>query len=101
MVEEKVETSTTVAAIPIEWSVPEGLITPFASNMVIQTMENYFKISFFEIKPPIQIDKTAPAPTKIRADYVAGIIVTPDRLLKFIEVLQRQYDRYIAKQPAA
>jgi hypothetical protein len=97
MVDEKADTSKPRAAVPIEWYVPEGVMTPFASNMVIQTIENFFKISFFEIKPPIQLDKSALAPTKVRADCVASVIVTPDKLPQFIEVLQEQLDKYILK----
>lgn len=98
MADEKTDASEAVVNVPIEWHVPDGLMTPFASNMVVQIVENLFKLSFFEIKPPIQLDKSAPVPTKVRADYVAGVIVTPDKLPKFIEVLQRQLDKYTTKQ---
>lgn len=84
--------------IPIQWHIPEGLNTPFASNMLVQMIENEFKLSFFEIKPPIITDESQPQPESIRADYIGGVIVTADRLPKFIKVLQQQLDKYNEKQ---
>ena len=100
MVDEKKETGELKTPILIDWHVPEGLMTPLATNMVVQTSDDYFKVSFFEIKPPIQLDKTLPPPTQIRADCVASVIIMPDKLPKFIEVLQRQYDKYVSKKQA-
>lgn len=98
MVNKKTDENKKGVAVPLEWYVPDGAMTPFATNMVVQTMENEFKISFFEVKPPIQLDETAPPPNKIRADCVASVIVTADRLPKFIEVLQKQLDKYVLKK---
>jgi len=99
MAEEEKVTSKPTERVPIEWYIPENLMTVFASNMVIQKIENsFFKLSFFEIKPLIQLDESAPAPTKIRADCVASVIVTPDKLPRFIEILQKSLDKYVAKQ---
>jgi hypothetical protein len=80
--------------VPIEWCVPEGIMTPFATNMVVQSMENEFKVSFFEIKPPIQLGNAPLRADKVRADYLAGVIISADRLPKFIDVLQQQLDKY-------
>lgn len=80
--------------IPIEWHFPDGLMTSFATNMLVQTIENEFKISFFEIKPPVRLDDSQPRPEKVKADCVASVIVTADRLPKFIEVLQTQLSKY-------
>lgn len=98
MVDEKVNINKTREPIPIEWYVPEGLMTSFTSNIVVQVIENVFKISFFEINPPIQLDESAPVPTKIRADCIARVIVTPDKLSSFIEVLQKQYKKYMSEK---
>lgn len=76
----------------IDWRIPEGTMTPFATNMLVQTVESAYKISFFEAKPPIRLDKNEPMPEKIIADCVGSIIVTPDKLITFTEVLQRQVD---------
>lgn len=85
----------------IEWHIPDGLMSPFASNMLVQLIENEFKLSFFELKPPIMLDESVPLPVKVRADCVASVIVTADRMPKFIAVLQMQLDKYnqSKKQP--
>ncbi|MBA3037244.1 MAG: hypothetical protein FP814_12210 [Desulfobacterium sp.] len=99
MVTKKTDISKPEAAVPIEWYVPdEGLMTPFATNMVIQTIENVFKISFFEIKPSIRLDASQPLPDKIRADRVASVIVDAGRLSTFIDVLQKHLDKYKSKK---
>ena len=81
-------------AVPLEWKVPEGLATPYATNMLVQIMESEFKIMFFEVKPPIILDATQSAPTKVIADCVGSVIVSPERLSKFIELLKKQLDKY-------
>ena len=80
--------------IPLKWYIPDQIITRFASNMVVQTIENEFKISFFEIKPDIVLDPSNPLPKEVRAECVTSVIVTADRLPKFIEALQKQLDNY-------
>jgi hypothetical protein len=87
--------------IPIEWHIPDGLISPFASNMLVQTIENEFKLLFFEIKPPLLLDDSTPFPEKARADCVASVIVTADRMPTFIAALQTQLNKYhqSKKQP--
>ena len=80
--------------IPLEWHVPEDQITPFATNMVIQVEEEIFKLSFFEMKPPIQMDKALPHPSVIRADCVASVYITPNRVGQLIELLQKHLERY-------
>lgn len=80
--------------IPIDWQIPEGVATPFATNMLVQGIENEFKLSFFEIVPPLRFDESAPPPDKVKAYCVGSVIVTADRLPKFIEALQRQFDKY-------
>lgn len=80
--------------VPLEWRIPEGVATPYATNMLVQLMENEFKIMFFEVKPPIMLDKSQPPPTKVIADCVGSVFVSAERLPKFIETLKNQLDRY-------
>ncbi len=80
--------------IPIEWYIPEGMITPLAFNMTVQAMEDVFKVSFFEVKPPLRTSEPATPPSKIRADCVASVFITPAKLPKFISILQKQLDSY-------
>lgn len=94
MAKRKVETDKRVVNIPLKWYIPDNIITRFASNMIIQTIESEFKISFFEIKPEILLQPSEPPPKEVRAECVASVIVTPERLPKFIDVLQRHLNRY-------
>ncbi len=98
MVKKKSDKNIEKVGVPIEWYVPEGMITPFATNMVVQPMESEFRVSFFEIKPAIKLDKTEPLPSKVRADCVASVIITIGRLQKFIDVLQKQLDNHPSKK---
>jgi len=84
--------------VPIIWRMPDIMQTPFATNMFIQTIEDEFKISFFEIKPPIRFNDNEPWPETVNADYVTGVIVTPKRLEKFIKALQDHLNKYNAKK---
>ena len=81
-------------AVPIEWHIPDTIITRFATNMVVQTIENEFKVLFFELKAPFLLTPQQAHPDVIPADCVASVIITADRLPKFIEVLQRQLAQY-------
>jgi hypothetical protein len=98
MTDEIIELDEEEKTFTTKWQIPEGIVTPFVTNMVVQRMENVFKIMFFEAKPPIRLDKSDPMPEKIPADYVAGIIVTPEKLSTFVEILKRQIDKIKAKK---
>jgi hypothetical protein len=81
--------------IPIKWHTPDNMVTRYATNMLVQTIENEFKISFFEIIPEIRLDPNSPPPKEVRADCVAKVIVSPEKLPSIIKALQDQYDKYI------
>lgn len=97
MSKEKEDTNKMGTPISIEWYVPDGLMTPSASNMVVQIIEDVFKVSFFEVKLPILTDETEPPPSKVRADCVASVFISPNKLPIFINVLQKQLDKYLLK----
>ena len=80
--------------LPLVWHVPEEIISRFTTNMVIQTLEHVFKISFFEAKPEIRLQPTNKFPKDVRADCVASIIVSPEKLPGFIQALQRHFDTF-------
>ena len=87
-------------AVPIKWHIPDNIITRFASNMTVQFLESEFKISFFEIKPEIRLDPSGPLPKEIQAECVASVIITVDRLPKFIAALQTQLNLYEQRNKA-
>ncbi len=86
------------AGIPIKYHIPDTIITRFATNMTIQIIENEFKISFFEIKPELRFEATETSAYEVPAECVASVIVTADRLNRFIEVLLEQSGKYTSRK---
>lgn len=91
MVQKKVVKNQQSKWVPIKFNVPDNIITRFTTNMTVQIIGNEFKISFFEQFPPIILQDEQP-PKEIQANCVASVIVTADRLPKFIKALQDQLD---------
>ena len=83
--------------VEIDFNIPDSIVTRFATNMTIQTIENEFKISFFELKMPLDFSVPKKPPKTIRADCVASVIVTVDRLPKFINAMQAQLGNFMTK----
>lgn len=86
------EVTVPIFNAPIKWVIPDNLVTRFATNMLVQSIEDKeIKLSFFESKPPITLDASAPSPTEIVAECVASIVISDDRMLTFIEALARHF----------
>jgi len=94
MPKENKATTVKTLTLPIKWIIPDAIITRFASNILIQSIGNEFKISFFELNPEIRLNPSDKIPTEMRADCVASIIVTADRLPSFISALQKHLDTH-------
>jgi hypothetical protein len=90
----KKKPSQNIVKLPIRWNYPNSVVTRFASNMIVQNLENAFKISFFEAVPEIRLNPSEGTPTEVRADCVASVIITTDKLPGFINALQKHLDRY-------
>jgi Protein of unknown function (DUF3467) len=88
--------------IPTVWNFPEDLLSGYATNMLVQTGEQELFVSFFELQQPVLlVPEDAEKLESVKAECIARIIVTPERLVGFIEVLQKQLDAYNAKKAAA
>ena len=87
-------------SLPIEWVVPDDIVTRFVTNMVVQHSDAEFMISFFEAQPPIFIGSAEDQRTRlsqlksITAKCVARIVVTPDRMEEFVRVLSGNLEGY-------
>ncbi|MBU1182578.1 MAG: hypothetical protein KKF00_10525 [Proteobacteria bacterium] len=91
----KTAAKTPGVPIPIKWNISDDIITRYASNMVVQLLENeIFKVSFFEINPDITFDIEGKFPEAVQANCVASVIISPNKLPGFIKVLQMQLDMY-------
>ena len=88
-----------VLHFPLSWHVPEDLVARYASNMVVQRLENEYLISFFEIKPPIvlgspeEIKEQTKEIRDIKATYVAQIFISEDKMPVFIKALQENLNK--------
>lgn len=90
--------------VPIDWQIPRGLVPRYATNMLVQHGEHEFILSFFETWPPIVMGPPEDVEDRFRnidsieARCVGRVIVAADRMPGFIEALQTNLDRYLAKQ---
>jgi len=81
------------------WEIPEGLMSGYATNMLVQVSDQEFYLSFFEATPPIMFrPEDADKLEGVRAECIARIIVSPDRMAKFVDVMQQQLDTFNKKK---
>lgn len=78
--------------IPIIFETPDSIVTRWASKMVVQLIEDEFKISFFEMKPQIYFG--GPLPTEAKAVCVASVVISAQKLPVFVEALQGMVAKY-------
>jgi len=92
--------------IPIEWYVPESIVSRYATNIVVQHGEHEFVISFHEMQPPVllgtpeEVEAGLEQIESIRANCVARVVVAAERMPDFIQVLQESLARYSSKKEA-
>lgn len=90
--------------IPLDWYIPDDMIARYATNMVVQQLENEFLISFFEVKPPIifgepgHIQEQLDEMPSIRANCVAQIIVSKQKLPTIIKAMEANLKRLIESE---
>ncbi len=88
-----------LSTVPLKYHIPDNIITQFVTNMTIQMLGSEFKICFFQAKPDLRLGPNPEPLNEVQADCVASIVVSPDRLSKFVEVLQDQLKRYSSLDP--
>ena len=90
--------------VPIEWHISEDLDSKYATNLVIQHSEYEFIIDFFEMRHPLilgdpdQVREQWEKLESVRAECVARIIVSPNRMQEFINVMQADLNKYVGKE---
>jgi hypothetical protein len=88
---------------PLDWVVPEDLLTQYANNMVIQHTETEFILSFFEYYPPILLGEAEDIVSKIedmksvKAKCVARIVVPLEKMPSIIDALQTNFNKFTEK----
>jgi hypothetical protein len=88
--------------LPIEWYIPDAIASTHVTNLVIQYTPSEFIVSFFEIKPPMLVGvpnkEVLESIKSIRADCVARIIVSPDRMPGFVNALQTNLENFLSNK---
>jgi hypothetical protein len=96
MADEK-ESSIQEIEVPIEWYVPESLVSRYATNMIVQHSEHEFILSFFDTPPPLILWEAKVEDLEgiksIRATCVAQIIVAKGRMQRFLDAMQDNLKR--------
>jgi len=88
--------------VTIEWHVPESIVNRYATNMVVQGTGEEFIISFFELLPPLlfgspdDLEKLENL-TSVRAECIARVTVSAERMPKFVQALQLQLEKAASK----
>jgi len=90
--------------LPLEWYVPEDIVSQYANNIVVQRGDNEFIVSFFQTIPPLIIG----SPENIKAQFdrveevrskcVARIIIAPEKMGRFIQALSTNYENSLSKK---
>jgi hypothetical protein len=94
--------NTSRILLPIEWHVPDDLVTRYANNLLVQHTEHEFIVSFFEMLPPLAVGSPEEQAAQlqaigaVRAECVARVVVSADRMASFVEALRGSYERYTA-----
>jgi len=89
--------------LPIQWNLPDGLTSHYATNIVVQRGEHEFIISFFEVIPPIALgtreERMAQLKDQesVKAECVARVIIAAEKMPGFIEALQENLGSYRAR----
>lgn len=82
-------------SLPVSFVTPDELKSTYATNLVVQHTEHEFIISFYEARPPILLGAPADVRAKlqtvgeVKAVCVARVVVSPNRMADFIQVMQQ------------
>lgn len=97
--EEREQQQADGITLPVHWHFPEGLISRYANNMLVQAGQFEFIISFFEMQIPILsggpeenkaiLEKMA----SVQADCVGKIIIPRELVPELIKALQAELEK--------
>jgi len=92
--------------LPIEWYLPDSIVSRYATNMVVQRAEHEFIISFFEVKPPLILGEISATNARekigsVRAECIARVVIAKERMPKFVEALQTNLGQHLSAHSVA
>ena len=85
-------------AVPIKWNIPDAMNSVYSQSVLVQVMENEFKIMFFELKPQPRLNKEDPPEKTVQANCVASVILHPQKVISLINALQRQLKVFVERE---
>jgi hypothetical protein len=81
-------------SLPIEWHIPDDVVTQFSNHMMVQRGLTESYILFFEVQPPIvfgtpeQVAEQKKALKSVRAKCIARIVVPNEVVPTFVRTIQ-------------
>lgn len=90
-------------ALPLEFHWPDGVVTRFADQFMIQVSDTTCSLGFFESLPPWFVGATAEEIEKIksvRAEGVAKIVVTLPKMVEIFNAIQTALTQVGAVKPS-
>ena len=80
------------------WEIPSDLITRYATNLLVQSTDTEFILSFFETHPPMRFEAEADEPFRevreASTKCVARVVVSAPRMEGFLAALTQSHARW-------
>jgi len=94
----KKQEPTKAKTYQIEFHTPDFMRSSIATNFVIQSYDDNFKVSLYELKPDIALtdedrNKIEKRGT-LRTDCVGSFIINPRNLKAFIDIMNEHLSKY-------
>lgn len=83
--------------ITLNYNMPSDMAAPFCTDVLVQRVENVFKMLFFERRLPFKYSQEQEVSKAIDADCVGGVYVSPTHMRIIIDLLQAQMDLFDEK----
>ena len=93
------ENPLTIRTVPVVWHIADDMRALYATHVVAQQAENETYLLFFQAQPPIIIGddlqkrEQLNALPAVKAECVAKIVMSPNKLPEVIQLLQGILDR--------
>ena len=95
-----VDKRETPMQIPLNWEVPDELMTKFTNNVVVQNSGEVFILSFFETLPPVilgtevEVANQLKNISSIKAKCVGRFIIPASIFPAMAQVMMENYNKY-------
>lgn len=90
--------------LSVDWHFPEGLLSRYANNVLVQSGQYDFVVSFFEMQLPVLIGSPEDNKMKLKemgkvpAECVSKIIMPPELVQGLIDALQTELDKFSSQK---